>query len=68
MKNKCPECGTVLVKKTGNYTRRFKPIVTVLDTEYLECPDCGETVLSTALAQEVADLVWVVKDAQAQEA
>lgn len=68
MKNNCPECGSALVKKTGNYTTRFEPIVTVLDTEWQECPGCSETVLSTKLAQEVADLVWVVKDAQAQKA
>jgi hypothetical protein len=48
----------------GNYITRFEPIVIVPNATWKECPGCGETVISSKLAQQVADLVWAVKDAR----
>lgn len=60
----CPECPGILVEKEGRYVHKDVPNFALTNSKWQECPDCGEQVFGSEMAQAIMDLCWVRKDAE----
>ncbi len=66
MKNRCPECRTILIDRVDD-TLNYSEDISIPNVSWEQCPKCGERVYSSDVAQKIGEAFWGRKDLMAKD-